>query len=153
MVGAIVRDEATHGYYIGQKFQQMLAKLPPEAVDLYRAWTVDIFMRLYEVECRFTEDLYREVGLVDEVKKILCYNGNKAFQNLGFDGLFQEDEADADAVVVAAMYSGNNIDFFSTTSNDYKLADYEPTPEKEWAAKRRPGVNLFAVAQSEVCQN
>lgn len=153
VVGAIVRDEATHGYYIGQKFQQMLAKLPPEAVDLYRAWTVDIFMRLYEVECRFTEDLYREVGLVDEVKKILCYNGNKAFQNLGFDGLFQEDEADADAVVVAAMYSGNNIDFFSTTSNDYKLADYEPTPEKEWAVKRRPGVNLFAVAQSEVCQN
>ncbi len=36
----------------------------------------------------YTQDLYDEVGLTEDVKKFLRYNANKALMNLGYEAMF-----------------------------------------------------------------
>ena len=142
IISAICRDEATHGYYIGWKFQQAVKKLSEEQQQYYKDWTITQFMRLYEVECEYTELLYADVGMTDKVKKFLGYTGNKAVQNLGYPELFPAEMCDADETVIAATGSGGHEDFFAQTSAKYKLADYEPTPDEEWAVNPKPGLQI-----------
>jgi hypothetical protein len=43
---------------------------------------------------RPSQDLYDEVGLIEDVKKFLRYNANQALMNVGYEALFPRDETD-----------------------------------------------------------
>jgi ribonucleoside-diphosphate reductase beta chain len=93
LIRLIIRDEAVHGYYIGYKFQKGLEKETQERRDEIKDYTFNLVFELYENEVQYTQDLYDEVGLTEDVKKFLHYNANKALMNLGYEAIFPKASA------------------------------------------------------------
>ncbi|NNU25992.1 class 1b ribonucleoside-diphosphate reductase subunit beta [Isoptericola sediminis] len=134
LIRLIIRDEAVHGYYIGYKFQKGLAKLSPAEQDEMKAYTFDLLFELYENEVEYTESLYGELGLTEDVKKFLRYNANKALMNLGYEGLFPKDETDVNPAILAALSpnADENHDFFSGSGSSYVIGKAVETTDDDW---------------------
>lgn len=130
LIRTIIKDESVHGQYIGYKFQVGYKKLDEEEQEEIADWTYELLMELYDNECRYTEDIYDEHNLTEEVKKFLRYNANKALQNLGFDTIFPHEE-----VLFTVMNSLDNAnethDFFSSTGN-YAVVEKQVTTDEDW---------------------
>ncbi|MFD6218823.1 class 1b ribonucleoside-diphosphate reductase subunit beta, partial [Nocardia salmonicida] len=94
MIRLIIRDEAVHGYYIGYKYQKGLELVSQAERDELKNYTFELLFELYDNEVDYTQDLYDEVGLTEDVKKFLRYNANKALMNPGYEGLFPKDECE-----------------------------------------------------------
>ena len=135
LIRLIIRDEAVHGYYIGYKFQQALAEASPERQEEVKAYAYDLLLALYDNEVAYTESLYDEVGLTEDVKAFLHYNANKALMNLGFEGLFPQALCDVDPTILAALSPGadENHDFFSGSGSAYVIGRTVATEDEDWA--------------------
>ena len=103
LIRLIIRDEAVHGYYIGYKYQLALAEQPQQRQEELKEYTYDLLMELYNNECKYSADLYDEIGLTEDVKKFLQYNGNKALMNLGYDPLFPKETAEVNPAILSAI--------------------------------------------------
>lgn len=68
LIRLIIRDEAVHGYYIGYKYQLALAEQPQDRQEELKEYTYDLLMELYNNECKYSADLYDEIGLTEDVK-------------------------------------------------------------------------------------
>ncbi|MCK0116181.1 ribonucleoside-diphosphate reductase class Ib beta subunit [Isoptericola sp. CG 20/1183] len=134
LVRLIIRDEAVHGYYIGYKFQKGLAKLTSAEQDEMKAYTFELLFELYENEVEYTDALYGELGLTEDVKKFLRYNANKALMNLGYEGLFPKDETDVNPAILAALSpnADENHDFFSGSGSSYVIGKAVETEDDDW---------------------
>ena len=134
LIRLIIRDEATHGYYIGYKFQQGYNEASPERQEELKSYTYDLLLELYENEIKYTADLYDEINLTSDVKKFLHYNGNKALMNLGFDPLFPKDESDVSPAILSSLSpsSDENHDFFSGSGSSYVIGKHESTTDDDW---------------------
>ena len=134
IIRLIIRDEAVHGYYIGYKYQQGIKKLDPGHQALLKDFTYDLLLDLYDNEEEYTQDLYDEVGLTEDVKQFLRYNANKALMNLGYDPLFPKDQITFDPAVMSALApnSGENHDFFSGSGSTYVIGKAEELDDSEW---------------------
>jgi len=134
LIRLIIRDEAVHGYYIGYKFQQKFAQLNDEAKKKFQQYAYDLTMELYDNECKYTADLYDEIGLTEDVKKFLHYNANKALMNLGFDPLFPKELTDVNPAILSALSpnANENHDFFSGSGSSYVIAKHEATEDEDW---------------------
>jgi ribonucleoside-diphosphate reductase beta chain len=134
MIRLIIRDEAVHGYYIGYKFQKDYANLNEESKQRYKDYAYDLTMELYDNECKYTADLYDEVGLTEDVKKFLHYNANKALMNLGFDALFPPELTDVNPAIMSALSpnADENHDFFSGSGSSYVIGKHESTTDDDW---------------------
>lgn len=131
LIKLIIRDESVHGFAIGYKFQRGFEKLDAAAQDDLRDWTNDLLVELYENEARYTEDLYDEHDLTEDVKAFLRYNANKALQNLGFEALFPEERVNP--IVLSSMgETAETHDFFSATGN-YAMTEKKPTTDADWS--------------------
>lgn len=96
LIRLIIRDEAVHGYYIGYKYQKGLETLTQAERDELKDYTFSLLFEMYENEVQYTQDLYDEVGLTEDVKKFLHYNANKALMNLGYEPMFPKNITDVD---------------------------------------------------------
>lgn len=134
LIRLIIRDEAVHGYYIGYKFQLGYNEASEERKQELKDYTYDLLMELYENECRYTHELYDDVGLAEDVKKFLHYNANKALMNLGFDPLFPKDVCDVSPAILSALSpnSDENHDFFSGSGSSYVMGKHEATVDEDW---------------------
>lgn len=134
LIRLIIRDEAVHGYYIGYKFQLAYNEQSPERKEELKAFAYDLIMELYENEVKYTADLYDTIGLTEDVKKFLRYNGNKALMNLGFEALFPKDTTDVSAAILAALApnADENHDFFSGSGSSYVIGKHEATEDEDW---------------------
>jgi ribonucleoside-diphosphate reductase beta chain len=134
LIRLIIRDEAVHGYYIGYKFQLAYNESSPERQEELKAYAYDLLMELYENEVKYTADLYDSMGLTEDVKKFLHYNGNKALMNLGFDPLFSKETTNVSAAILSALSpnSDENHDFFSGSGSSYVIAKHESTEDEDW---------------------
>lgn len=134
IIRLIIRDEAVHGFYIGYKFQQQLAEEDLEIQEFVEERVYDTITKLYEIECRFTEELYDEVGLTEDVKAFLRYNANKALMNLGYEPLFAGATAEVDPAILAALSPAGdeNFDFFSGAGSTYVIGKVEQTEDSDW---------------------
>jgi len=94
LIRTIMKDEAIHGFYIGKKFEQNFGVLEEQEKQSLKYWAADLLTDLYINEVKYTQSLYDDFGLTEEVKKFLRYNANMAFQNLGFDDPFPYEEID-----------------------------------------------------------
>ena len=103
LIRLIIRDEAVHGYYIGYKFQKGLEKETQERRDEIKDYAFNLVFELYENEVQYTQDLYDEVGLTEDVKKFLHYNANKALMNLGYEAIFPKDVCDVNPAILSAL--------------------------------------------------
>jgi len=134
LIRLIIRDEAVHGYYIGYKYQLALAEQPQERQEELKQYTYDLLMELYNNECRYSADLYDEIGLTEDVKKFLQYNGNKALMNLGYDALFPKETAEVNPAILSALApdANENHDFFSGSGSSYVIGKHESTTDDDW---------------------
>jgi ribonucleoside-diphosphate reductase beta chain len=134
LIRLIIRDEAVHGYYIGYKFQQAFNKLSEEEQDDLRAYTYTLLMEMYDNEVKYTADLYDPIGLTEDVKAFLRYNGNKALMNLGFDALFPKETCKVNPAILSALSpnSDENHDFFSGSGSSYVIGKHESTEDEDW---------------------
>lgn len=134
LIRLIIRDEAVHGYYIGYKFQRQLAQESAERQEELKEYTYELLMELYENEVKYTADLYDSLGLTEDVKKFLHYNGNKALMNLGYDPLFPREVCDVNPAILAALSpnADENHDFFSGSGSSYVIGKHESTEDDDW---------------------
>lgn len=115
LIRLIIRDEAVHGYYIGYKYQVSLARQSAARQEEMKDFAFTLLDDLYENEEEYTATLYDPMGLTEDVKMFLRYNGNKALMNLGYEALFPDDETAVNPAILAALSPGadENHDFFS----------------------------------------
>lgn len=132
IIRLILRDESLHGYYIGYKAQKAI-----EASGNwkeYHAFAFDLMHRLYEIEERYTSELYDSVGLTEEVKVFIQYNGNKALQNLGMGELFGVTASDVNPAILASLsLDSENHDFFSGSGSSYVIGKAVATEDEDWS--------------------
>ena len=134
LIRLIIRDEAVHGYYIGYKFQKGLEKATQERRDEIKDYAFNLVFELYENEVQYTQDLYDEVGLTEDVKKFLHYNANKALMNLGYEAIFPKDVCDVNPAILSALSPNGdeNHDFFSGSGSSYVIGKAVNTEDDDW---------------------
>ena len=86
-------------------------------------------MELYDNEEQYTEDLYDELGLTEDVKKFLRYNANKALMNLGYEALFPADAVDVNPAILASL---------SPTPTRTTTSSPARAPPTSWVRPRPP---------------
>ena len=134
LIRLIIRDEAVHGYYIGYKYQRGLETQSPERRQELKDYTFELLFELYDNESDYTEALYDEVGLTEDVKKFLRYNANKALMNLGYEAMFPKDETDVNPAILSALSpnADENHDFFSGSGSSYVIGKAVNTEDEDW---------------------
>ena len=134
LIRLIIRDEAVHGYYIGYKYQRGLETQTPERRQELKDYTFELLFELYDNESDYTEALYDEVGLSEDVKKFLRYNANKALMNLGYEAMFPRDETDVNPAILSALSpnADENHDFFSGSGSSYVIGKAVNTEDEDW---------------------
>ncbi len=133
LIRLIIRDEAVHGYYIGYKFQRALETLPEAQRQELKDFTFALIFDLYEIESKYTEELYDGIGLTEDVKAFLHYNANKALQNLGYEALFPPQACEVNPAILAALSpDSENHDFFSGSGSSYVIGKAVATEDEDW---------------------
>ncbi len=133
LIRLIIRDEAVHGYYIGYKFQRAYEQLDEAHQQELKDYAFGLMFELYEIEGHYTEELYDEIGLSEEVKVFLHYNANKALQNLGFEALFPPEVSEVNPAILAALSpDSENHDFFSGSGSSYVIGKAVATEDEDW---------------------
>ena len=134
IIRLIIRDEAVHGYYIGYKYQRGLETQTPERRQALKDYTFDLLFELYDNESDYTEALYDEVGLTEDVKKFLHYNANKALMNLGYEAMFPKTVTDVNPAILSALSpnADENHDFFSGSGSSYVIGKAVNTEDEDW---------------------
>ncbi|MCV7315771.1 class 1b ribonucleoside-diphosphate reductase subunit beta [Mycolicibacillus parakoreensis] len=134
VIRLIIRDEAVHGYYIGYKFQRGLTMVDEAKRRELKDYTYELLFELYDNEVEYTQDLYDDIGLTEDVKKFLRYNANKALMNLGYEALFPRDETDVNPAILSALSpnADENHDFFSGSGSSYVIGKAVITEDEDW---------------------
>lgn len=133
IIKLIIRDESTHGTYIGYKHQIEMMDLSEEEQLKHKDWVYDKLYELYENEVNYAHLLYDEMGWTEEVIKFIEYNANKALQNLGLDSLFATTSDDVNPIIMNGISTGTaNHDFFSQVGNGYLVGEVEPMTDSDY---------------------
>ncbi|MGW5267192.1 class 1b ribonucleoside-diphosphate reductase subunit beta [Rhodococcus sp. NPDC003994] len=134
VIRLIIRDEAVHGYYIGYKYQRGLERCTAAERDELKEWVFELLFELFENESAYTHELYDGVGLAEEVRTFLRYNGNKALMNLGYEGLFPAEDCQVNPAILSALAPDANEvhDFFSGSGSSYVIGKAEVTDDSDW---------------------
>ncbi|PAD84881.1 class 1b ribonucleoside-diphosphate reductase subunit beta [Niallia circulans] len=121
IINLIIRDESIHGVYVGLIAQELYDQLSAEEQEKAARERLELLNTLYENELEYTQSLYSEIGLVNEVNRFVRYNANKACMNLGFDGIYPSEQINP--IVENGMKTDTkNHDFFSVKGNGYVKA-------------------------------
>jgi len=121
IINLIIRDESIHGLYTGLIAQEVFNELMLDEQMIVEAKRMELLMQLYENELIYTEEIYSEVNLVDEVNRFLRYNANKALMNLGLEIYFNEESINP-IIENGLRTETKNHDFFSVKGNGYVKA-------------------------------
>lgn len=130
IIKLIIADEAVHGYYIGYKYQKNLEKV--ENKEYYQDFTVGLLLELMDNEIKYTQSIYDQIGLTEDVLRFLKYNANKALMNLGYDPIYSEDQTKFSAGVMSSLGGGENHDFFSGSGSSYTMGVHEEMEDDDW---------------------
>ncbi|MDB6180254.1 class 1b ribonucleoside-diphosphate reductase subunit beta [Paracoccus fistulariae] len=133
LIRLIIRDEAVHGYYIGYKYQRGLEKLGEARRQELKDFAFSLIFDLYDIEQKYTAELYDGIGLTEDVKAFLHYNANKALQNLGYEALFPPQACEVNPAILAALSpDSENHDFFSGSGSSYVIGKAVATEDEDW---------------------
>ncbi|TBN47243.1 class 1b ribonucleoside-diphosphate reductase subunit beta [Paracoccus sediminis] len=133
LIRLIIRDEAVHGYYVGYKFQRGLERVGEARRAELKDFAFSLMFELYDIEQRYTAELYDGIGLTEDVKAFLHYNANKALQNLGYEALFPAQVCEVNPAILAALSpDSENHDFFSGSGSSYVIGKAVATEDEDW---------------------
>ena len=121
IIRKILLDETIHGSFTGFDAQEIFKTLTKEEQEKAKKEMYKLLLDLYENELKYTQDIYGEIGLYDEVKDYVEYNANRALANLGYPGYFEDK--DINPIIENAMNtSTKNHDFFSVKGDGYVVS-------------------------------
>lgn len=134
VIKLVIRDESVHGTYLGYKFQLRYNECSLEEQNNLREWMDNLLDDLLENEFLFTDEMYRPIGLEEDVKKFVQYNANKSLQNMGFKSKFKNAEiTDINPIVMNGISTETaNHDFFSQVGAGYLMGEEESMLEKDY---------------------
>lgn len=134
LIRLILRDEGVHSFMIGQWFQRDVKNLSIAEQEDLEDFTFKLMIDLYENEVKYTQDLYDELGMTDDVKMFLRYNANKALSNLGYPPLFPADQTVVPPAILTALNpnADENHDFFSGSGSSYVIGKVEQATDDDW---------------------
>ena len=120
IINLILRDEKLHTVGVGFFAQELYQTFDQVKQEELKAKTYSMIQEIYDIECEYSNFLYQEVGMLEEVKVYIQYNVNYALQCLNFEPLFQTTEQDINPIVMNGISTETkNHDFFSTKGNGY----------------------------------
>lgn len=131
IIFAILKDEAIHGVLIGLEAQFEYAKMTQEEQDYVDYKTYEVLEELFALEVKFTEEVYAEIGLVDEVVEFLKYNADKALNNLGRPNYYEDYEVNP-LVLNGINTDTKTFDFFNKTGSYVVSVELEPVKDKDF---------------------
>ncbi|OXM13270.1 class 1b ribonucleoside-diphosphate reductase subunit beta [Paenibacillus herberti] len=132
IIDLILRDESIHGLYVGVLAQEVHASLSGQEQAETLQELNELLLLLHENEELYTDELYRGIGLQNEVKTFVRYNANKALMNLGLDPVFEEE--DVNPIVFNGISTRTKQhDFFSKKGNGYvRTLNVEPLRDEDF---------------------
>ena len=127
LIKLVIRDESVHGTYLGYKFRQDFNELSITEQENFTNWMYSFLEELLDNEFAYTEEVYSEIGLVEDIKTFVKYNANKSLQNMGFDIYFKDASAnDVNPIVMNGIsIETANHDFFSQVGAGYLMGEAE----------------------------
>lgn len=132
IINLIIRDESIHGVFVGMLAQELFAKLSPEEQIEVTTETYKLLDQLQKNEEKYTKEIYKEIGLVEEVNKFVRYNANKGLMNLGLEAYYEEEEINP-IVQNGLKTDTKNHDFFSVKGNGYvKALNVQPLNDEDF---------------------
>lgn len=132
IIDLILRDESIHGLYVGMLAQEVYAALSSGEQSKAYEELMKLLNLLHDNEERYTDELYTQVGLAEEVKSYVRYNANKALMNLGFEPIYPEEEINP-IVLNGINTHTKQHDFFSKKGNGYVRAVHvEPLRDEDF---------------------
>mgnify|MGYP001277168671 CR=1 FL=1 len=132
IIDLILRDESIHGVYVGLLAQEVYAELDEDQRKDADETLHGLLHFLHQNEMAYTEELYTELGLTEEVKTFVRYNANKAMMNLGLATVFPEEEVNP-IVFNGISTKTKQHDFFSKKGNGYvRTLNVEPLTDDDF---------------------
>lgn len=132
IIDLIIRDESIHGLYVGVLAQEVFAKLSAEEQETALRELDELFAQLHQNETSYTELIYNDIGLTEEVHAFVRYNANKALMNLGLEPKFEEEEINP-IVLNGLSTKTKQHDFFSKKGNGYvRTTNVEPLRDEDF---------------------
>ncbi len=134
LIKLVIRDESVHGTYLGYKFRQGFDELSPEDQADFQKWMYGFLDELLENEFAYTEEVYSDIGLEDDIKTFVKYNANKSLQNMGFGIYFENATAnDVNPIVMNGIsIETANHDFFSQVGAGYLMGEAESMSQEDY---------------------
>lgn len=135
IIDLILRDESIHGLYVGMLAQEVFAELSEDDQREVLERTYGMFEKLFELEKKYTYELYKEIGLVHDVMDFVIYNAQKALMNLGLDYtvLFPHEVSVNPIVLNGINTQTKQHDFFSKKGNGYvKTMNVQPITDEDF---------------------
>lgn len=134
LIKLVIRDESVHGTYLGYKFRQGFDELSPEDQADFQKWMYGFLDELLENEFTYTEEVYSDIGLEDDIKTFVKYNANKSLQNMGFGIYFENATAnDVNPIVMNGIsIETANHDFFSQVGAGYLMGEAESMSQEDY---------------------
>lgn len=134
LIKLVIRDESVHGTYLGYKFRQDFEELTQDEQEAFTQWMYSFLEELLEKEFAFTEELYAEIGLAEDIKIFVKYNANKSLQNMGFGIYFENALAkDVNPIVMNGIsIETSNHDFFSQVGAGYLMGNAEEMSDEDY---------------------
>ncbi|KAA8345755.1 class 1b ribonucleoside-diphosphate reductase subunit beta [Leuconostoc mesenteroides] len=135
VIKLVIRDESVHGTYLGYKFQLRYNECSTAEQSTLKEWMDNLLDDLLENEFLFTDDIYKSIGLAEDVKKFVQYNANKSLQNMGFKSKFKDAEiTDINPIVMNGIsIETANHDFFSQVGAGYLMGEAESMSENDYS--------------------
>lgn len=131
IIRLIIRDESIHGVFVGLLYQVVKNEFSVAQQEQLDHFAIELLNKLYEIECRYTEEVYDALNLTSDVKKFIRYNANKALMNLGYDSYFVAEEVNP--VVLNGLNTETSThDFFSQKGNGYVKIKVEPLKDNDF---------------------
>lgn len=131
IISLILRDESLHGKFIGLLAQEKYNNFDQNKKAELKERVYEILYGLMDNEINYTNLIYKDSGLGDEVVDFLKYNANQALENLGFEHEYQVEKVNA--IVLNGISTETKMhDFFSTKGNGYQKGIYEDLQDDDF---------------------
>lgn len=135
IISLILRDESLHGKYIGLLAQEIFATFSDDKKIELKKKVISILELLMQNEINYTNTIYKNTGLEQDVINFLKYNANRALENLGYEKIYPE--VNINPIVLNGLSTETKThDFFSTKGNGYQKGTYEPLTDKDFVFDR-----------------
>jgi ribonucleoside-diphosphate reductase beta chain len=131
MINLIIRDESVHGVYIGRLAKELYYNFSKEQKIYLKKWLDNLLNDLYNEQKALSNEIYKEVGLLEDVNLFVRYNANKALMNLGLEQKFPQEHINP-VILNGLNTETKTMDNFSMKGNGYQKMKSESLKDEDF---------------------